>query len=277
MATYIPGSASELDSLDSIKKVQEYLIKQERKLDYMFNNLAPEDNYSENARLIMVEDGERQASIEVSLNKIALNYVSKDGVVSAINLSEEMIQIEASKIKLEGLVTVNGYFKVGLDGSIEAHNGKFSGDISASTITGSHIIASNFGNTTDEFYIMATNSSRTVASMSGFTFEYNHFHSETAFDWENPAIQSPLINDGAGIGMCRSTGTAGFYVLYVNGVRHDISTEIDLLWRAIEGSGGGDGGSSSTGTGTGTGTNGEEEIPGEGTVTGNDPNYGGDP
>lgn len=277
MATYIPGSASELDSLDSIKKVQEYLIKQERKLDYMFNNLEPEDNYSEKARLTMVTDGQRQATIEAALDGIKLNYVSKDGIVSAINLSEETAQIKANKIQLEGVVTVNGNFKVGLDGSIEATNGRFKGDISASNITGSHITASNFGNTTDEFYIIATDSARTVASMSGFTFEYNHFHSETAFDWENPAIQSPLINDGAGIGMCRSTGAAGFYVLYVNGVRHDISTEIDLLWRAIEGSGGGDGGSSGTGTGTGTGTNTEEEIPGEGTVTGNDPNYGGDP
>lgn len=268
MAVYTPGSASELDSLDSIKKVQEYLIKQERKLDYMFNNLEPEDNYSEKARLTMVTDGQRQATIEAALDGIKLNYVSKDGIVSAINLSEETIQIEASKIKLEGVVTVNGNFKVGLDGSIEATNGHFKG-----TITGSKIISSNFGNETDEFYIMTTNSSRTVASMSGFTFEYNHFHSETAFDWENPAIQSPLINEGAGIGMCRSTGAAGFYVLYVNGVRHDIATEIDLLWRAVEGSGGGDD-SSSSGSGS---YNNNDDMPGEGTVTGNDPNYGGDP
>ena len=88
MATYIPGSASELDSLDSIKKVQEYLIKQERKLDYMFNNLAPEDNYSEQARLTMVTDGQRQATIEAALDGIKLNYVSKDGIVSAENLEQ---------------------------------------------------------------------------------------------------------------------------------------------------------------------------------------------
>ena len=134
MATYNPGSVSDLNSLDSIKKVQEYLIKQERKLDYMFNNLTPEENYSEQARLTMVTDGQRQATIETTLQGIQLNYVSKDGIVSAINLSEEMIQIEASKIRLEGMVTVNGYFKVGLDGSIEARNGKFSGSITGSDI-----------------------------------------------------------------------------------------------------------------------------------------------
>lgn len=269
MAVYTPGSASELDSLDSIKKVQEYLIKQERKLDYMFNNLEPEDNYSEKARLTMVTDGQRQATIEAALDGIKLNYVSKDGIVSAINLSEETAQIKANKIQLEGVVTVNGNFKVGLDGSIEATNGHFKG-----TITGSKIISSNFGNETDEFYIMTTNSSRTVARFSGFSFEYNNFFSETAFDWVNPASRD---GGGEGIAMKRSTGAAGFYLLYLNGLDRDVATEINALWRAVEGGGGGDGGSSSTGTGTGTGTNTEEEIPGEGTVTGNDPNYGGDP
>ena len=137
MAAYNPGSVGDISSLDDIKKVQDYLIKLDRNLKYMFNNLDPEENYSDSARLIYVADKERQASIEVSLEQIALNYVGKSGVVSAINLSDETVQIDASKIRLEGVVTVNGYFKIGLDGSIEATNGKFSGDITASTITGS--------------------------------------------------------------------------------------------------------------------------------------------
>ena len=118
-------------------KIESYLYKLNRQLEYMFNNLTPEDNYSEQARLTFVSDGERQASIELALNGIKLSYVSKDNIISSINLSEEMVAIEASKIKLEGLVTVNGYFKIGLDGSIEATNGAFSGDITASAITGS--------------------------------------------------------------------------------------------------------------------------------------------
>ena len=269
MATFNQLSAGDISSIDDLQKVRDYLYKLNENLTYMFNNLTPEDNYSEQARLVMVTDGERQATIETALSGIQLNYVSKDGIVSAINLSEETAQIKAEKIKLEGVVTVNGNFKVGLDGSIEANNGKFSGDISASRITGSHIVASNFGNTTDEFYIMATNSARTVASMSGFTFEYNHFHSETAFNWENPAIQSPLINEGAGIGMCRSTGAAGFYILYVNGVGHDIATEIDMLWDAIRDidTGGDDDDDEPT-----TPSGGDDPIPGEGTVEGSDAN-----
>jgi hypothetical protein len=118
-------------------RIESYLYKLNRQLEYMFNNLAPEDNYSEQARLTYVSDGERQASIETALDGIKLTYVSKDNIISSINLSEETAAIEAPKIKLEGLVTVNGYFKIGLDGSIEATNGAFSGDITASTITGS--------------------------------------------------------------------------------------------------------------------------------------------
>lgn len=135
MATFNLGSGTDLNNLDSIDKVKSYLFTLTEQLRYMFNNLDPQENYSEQARLTLVTDGERQASIEASLDGILLNYVSKDGIVSAINLSEELIQIEASKIRLEGVVTVNGNFKVGLDGSIEANNGRFQGSISGSDIS----------------------------------------------------------------------------------------------------------------------------------------------
>lgn len=124
-----------------LSKVESYLYKLDRDLRYMFTHLTPEENYSEDARLIYVANGERQASIEVSLDQINLEMVKKDEVVSAINLSEEGVKIQGSKISLEGLVTINDYFKVGLDGSIEARNAYFSGDIEASNIYGSTITA----------------------------------------------------------------------------------------------------------------------------------------
>ena len=135
MAIFSQLSAGDISSIDDMQKVRDYLYKLNKNLKYMFNNLTPEDNYSELARLTMVTDGERQATIEASLEGISLNYVSKDNIVSAINLSEETIQISAEKIRLEGTVTVNGNFKVGLDGSIEARNGNFSGAISGSNIS----------------------------------------------------------------------------------------------------------------------------------------------
>lgn len=244
MAVYTPGSVSDLESIDSIKKVQEYLIKQERKLDYMFNNLTPDENYSEQARLTMVTDGQRQATIETTLQGIQLNYVSKDGIVSAINLSEEMIQIEASKIKLEGVVTVNGNFKVGLDGSIEATNGKFKGDISASNITGStirgsHIYGTYIGTTEDNFFVLDDGNDVDIGFGDGFLYHRKLLESNTLGSWENPAS-----GDDSVAAIHGSTGAAGFNTLYVRGVSHDIATEIDNIWYAINNidTGGGDGG-----------------------------------
>ena len=225
MATYTPGTVSDLESIDSIKKVQEYLIKQERKLDYMFNNLTPEDNYSEQARLTMVTDGQRQATIETTLQGIKLNYVSKDGIVSAINLSEEMIQIEASKIKLEGVVTVNGNFKVGLDGSIEATNGRFKGDISASTIRGSHIYSSYYGTNLDDFYIVETEGG-TEIGFSGFEgWGDKILRSHTIGTWTNPASE-----DESKIAMNSNTGEVGFTTLYLAGLGGvDVATAIENI------------------------------------------------
>lgn len=267
MAVYTPGSVSDLESIDSIKKVQEYLIKQERKLDYMFNNLDPRENYSELARLTMVTDGQRQATIEAALDGIKLNYVSKDGIVSAINLSEETVQIQADKIKLEGVVTVNGNFKVGLDGSIEATNGRFKGDISASNIRGSHIYGSYIGTTDDNFFILADEAEGTTGDVimglgDGFGYERKKLMSNTLGSWTNPATDTDTvaaINGG--------TGAAGFDTLYVRGVSNDIATEIGNLWYAIShiDPGGDDDDDPTTGGG-------DDPIPGEGTVEGSDAN-----
>ena len=57
--------------------------------------------------------------------------VSKNNIISEINQTAETIKIQASKIKLEGLVTANSNFKILTDGSIEAKNADISGNITA--------------------------------------------------------------------------------------------------------------------------------------------------
>ena len=145
------GSAGDISLVDDFPKVQSYLYRLEKQLKYMFSNLEPDENYTEQARLIYVANQEKQASIEVSLDHINLEMVRKDEVVSAINLSEEGVKILGDKISLEGVVTVNSRFKIGLDGSMEANNGIFQGDISASNITGSTLTGGtiNAGGTSD--------------------------------------------------------------------------------------------------------------------------------
>ena len=156
-----------------LKKVTAYLYKLNEQLTYMFNNLNPEDNYSKEAYVKYIQQGEQVAQLEVSLgkvsaevrqnaenlskltitvNEISIQMVRKGQVVSAINMSEEEIKIIASKISLEGIVTANENFKVLLEGSIRSKNGEFSGTITASHISGATIEGSVIGDSNGNFY-----------------------------------------------------------------------------------------------------------------------------
>ena len=73
---------------------------------------------------------QRADSIETEVKK----KVGTDEIISSINQSAEAVKIRAGKISLEGLVTVNEYFKVNSDGSITAVNGDFSGTIRSESI-----------------------------------------------------------------------------------------------------------------------------------------------
>lgn len=79
---------------------------------------------------------EMASSILASANGILLetkqeieNATAIDVLVSRINMSPEEIKLLAKKIVFEGLVTANENFKILDDGSIEAVNGSFKGNI----------------------------------------------------------------------------------------------------------------------------------------------------
>lgn len=50
---------------------------------------------------------------------------------SLFNVSAESITLKSQHIKLEGIITANGNIKIHEDGSIECHNGSFTGEINA--------------------------------------------------------------------------------------------------------------------------------------------------
>jgi hypothetical protein len=60
--------------------------------------------------------------------------VSKSDVIQSINLSTEGLQIDVTKLDINGIVTANNNFKIQLDGSMEAVNGKFQGQITGGSI-----------------------------------------------------------------------------------------------------------------------------------------------
>ena len=109
-------------------------------------------------------------STSYSVGATPEGMVQKKKIISEINQSAEEISIKAEKISLEGLVTANQNFKVLEDGSIEAVNGKFTGEIyatsgkfegeivsSKATITGGSVNITSDGSYSAYMTIAATN------------------------------------------------------------------------------------------------------------------------
>ena len=76
---------------------------------------------------------EMQSAIDMSAEAINLEVSKKvngDEVVSTINQSAEEVKIDANKISLEGLVTINGGFEVDENGSVKMNEANLNGTFS---------------------------------------------------------------------------------------------------------------------------------------------------
>lgn len=105
------------DEIDLSSGINEKIYTDEPELtetDYKSASLS--DNEIKQAILLV-----NKATAEIELK------VSKNEVISAINLSPEEITINANKIKLEGYTTINGKFSVDLDGNMTATGGTIGG------------------------------------------------------------------------------------------------------------------------------------------------------
>lgn len=95
-----------------------------------FNNIKFTCDYIIENEFTKLFSTQAEVSAQWLITNESINSkVSKAEVISEINQSAESVGIKADKIKLEGLVTANQNFKVLEDGSIEAKNGSFSGNI----------------------------------------------------------------------------------------------------------------------------------------------------
>ena len=91
------------------------------------------------------------------------SWVKKDGIISAINQTAESVTVDASKINLNGAITANGYFKINLDGSVEAS----AGTIAGLKISGESLTNEGFDN--DACIILRNDSHKTFAAIGGNT------------------------------------------------------------------------------------------------------------
>ena len=109
----------------------------------------------------MVTGAAVSASMSAALNAIQqmgveMTYkVNADNVIEAVNLEAQGgVTINAQAINIHGVVSANGNFKVDTDGNMEAANGKFTGQITATSgtignveIDGAKLVAQQSGST----------------------------------------------------------------------------------------------------------------------------------
>lgn len=147
--------------------------------------------FEQSERLVKISaavyDKDEQALEETGLivtSKVSGLYaIDVDGnLKSFVGAGQDGVKIKASNIQLEGLVTANENFKILEDGSIEAKNGKFTGEINASNGNiGNLVISSDnlhYGNIDD----WTTEEQKTLISASQIRLQ-NYLYDENTAKW----------------------------------------------------------------------------------------------
>lgn len=141
--------------------------------------------------------------------------VDSTEIISTINQTAESIKIQASKIKLEGLVTANSYFKILTNGSIEAVNGKFTGIITATSGTIGGWTIENNRLISDYMIIDSTEGISTTISRNGYQGLKIR---NTGISFYSQYEQNRFIGQ---IFSTRNT-SLGTYTLFIGGAQSDI-------------------------------------------------------
>lgn len=147
--------------------------------------------FEQSERLVKISaavyDKDERALEETGLivtSKVSGLYaIDVDGnLKSFVGAGQDGVKIKATNIQLEGLVTANENFKILEDGSIEAKNGKFTGEINASNGNiGNLVISSDnlhYGNIDD----WTTEEQKTLISASQIRLQ-NYLYDENTEKW----------------------------------------------------------------------------------------------
>lgn len=120
------------------------------------------------AHYIDAEAEQLAKRIELNASAIALK-VDSDSVINQINLSNEGVQIDASKLNINGVISANGNFRVNTNGTIEANNGVFRGAIYSNDafITGGRIQIET-SEATDDFILLKKGELSSRVAPAGF-------------------------------------------------------------------------------------------------------------
>ena len=159
MAIYTQNTVNELTSDKMDGRVADYLYELNENLAYMFNNLSPEDNYNEDARLIYVQRGKRLGTLEVRADAIELRVQDDErNYNTSMQLFADLLKLTASTptgsstIAMTGdkIELTTGKFIVNSTNlQIDAQgNGTFSGTVRAASIISSTVTGGTITGTT---------------------------------------------------------------------------------------------------------------------------------
>lgn len=109
-----------------------------------------------------------------------------------------------------GELQIGQKFHVDTNGNLTATDGTFTGNISGSEISGSRILSSYFGTTSDNFYVVESGEDDTEVGISGFYFIDSIQRSNALGSIENPASE-----DDSKAAISGTTGYAGFTKLWL--------------------------------------------------------------
>ncbi len=129
-----------------------------------------------------------QSKIDQQATQISLR-VEKDGIISAINQSAETVQINASRIKLEGYTTINGAFSVDVDGTTTMGGFKVSGNGLTNIVSGSgnsnmaYIICRN-----DYYGRFAAIGANVLPATAGLSSAVGRFQNTDEYGWYSSNI-----------------------------------------------------------------------------------------
>lgn len=109
-----------------------------------------------------------------------------------------------------GQLQIGTKFRVDANGNLTATDGAFTGNITGSQISGSRILSSYFGTTSDNFYVVESGEDDTEVGISGFYFIDSLQRSNSLGSIENPAS-----DDDSKAAISGLTGYAGFTKLWL--------------------------------------------------------------
>lgn len=209
------------DKIEALTYKYKTLFEQSERLVKISAAVYDKDERALEETGLMIQPEGTGIYIKDANGKLALIGVGVEETDAEGN-KKTVVKLTADNIKLEGLVTANGNFKILEDGSIEAKNGKFSGEINAAkgnigkfVIDNGNIITKGQGSLqigTDDFKnVFSTKSEKrklkVQAGIGGsivgeYAFNYrqnNHFtlKNETGkkYDWLNIAVANVMDMD----------------------------------------------------------------------------------